>query len=188
MRACDNPFRTERLLRLHYRFFQTDWPGVLARLERMRYRAALVGPHGSGKTTLLEDLWERLREKSFGTRFIRLDAEHRSLESGFVRTLFAGVGCNDIILLDGAEQMNPIAWHWFRWRSRKARGLIITTHHSGRLPVLLECRTSAALLAQIAGEILDLEPDAIRATAELLFEKHRGNLRNALWEWYDLVV
>jgi len=188
LKACDNPFRTERILQMRYRLEGITWPELLARCEGLRYRAALIGPHGSGKTTLLEDMEPRFRERGFGTRLIRLDAEHPAFGPGYVDALAAGLTAKDIILFDGAEQMNPLAWRWFDWRMRHTGGLIITAHRAGQLPTLWECRTSPALLAGIAGALLEVERATLHRQAEALFQKHRGNLRDALWEWYDLAV
>ena len=131
MRARDNPFRNGRVLQIRYRWQHASWAELLARCAALRYRAALIGPHGSGKTTLLEDLELRLRADGFGTRFIRLDEAHRSFDRSMLQTLFASLTSRDIILFDGAEQMNSIAWLWFRWRARHASGLIITSHRPG---------------------------------------------------------
>lgn len=185
LRARDNPFRTERMLRVRYRLAGITWTELLARCEGLRYRAALIGPHGSGKTTLLEDLEPRLQRRGFGTRFVRLDAEHCMFETGYVDALAGALTAADIVLFDGAEQLNAAAWRWFRWRLRRAGGLIITTHRAGRLPTLWNCRTSPALLAGIAATLLEVKSETLRAPAETLFQKHRGNLRDALREWYD---
>ena len=74
---------------------------------------------------------------------------------------------------------------WFRWRARRAGGVIITAHGSGRLPTLVVCATNAALLDRI---IRRLTPDVLAAAppAADLFTRHRGNLRNALRELYDV--
>ena len=48
---------------------------LLPRLEVLRYRAAIVGPHGSGKTTLLEDLEGVLAARGFRIQHVRLDTE-----------------------------------------------------------------------------------------------------------------
>jgi len=188
MRARENPFRTERLLELSYRFEGTTWDELLCRCERLGYRAAIVGPHGSGKTTLIEGLAVQLRSKGYGVEFVRLDEEEPSFTPGVVSMLAARLGSNDILLFDGAEQLNPLAWTCFRLRMRRLAGLIVTTHEPGRLPTLWKCRTSPALLAEIASELLEANPEELRCRARDLFSKHEGNLRDALWEWYDLAA
>lgn len=188
MKARDNPFRTERVLQIRYRLDGIGWEELCARLEQMEFRGALVGPHGSGKTTLLEDLEGRLRERGFGTRVLRLSEEQRSFAPAFLDDLFAEANGRDIILFDGAEQLNPVAWRRFRWRSRKAGGLIITTHSPGRLPTLYECCTDEKLLAELSGELFGVEPESMRALAEVLFRRHQGNIRGALREFYDLAA
>src|SRR5260370_33067107 len=107
MRARDNPFRTECVLSVRYRLQGITWPELLARCEALHYRASLIGPCGCGKTTLLEDLESRLRQRQFSTRFLRLDEEHPRFESGVLSRLAAGLSAQDILLFDGAEQMNP---------------------------------------------------------------------------------
>ena len=185
MRARDNPFRTEQVERLSYQLQATTWPQLWARLEALRFRAAIVGAHGTGKTTLLEELGSRLRERGWLTLFIRRDAEHRTFSPGFVRALVSDVTSQTIILFDGAEQLRPLAWWRFQRCSWQAGGLIVTTHRPGRLPTLIECRTSAGLLADLARQLTDQADDGVRVTAESLFRRHRGNLREALREWYD---
>jgi hypothetical protein len=76
MRARDNPFATVHLHRLSYRFQGVSWNELLDRLQRLDWRAAIVGPHGSGKTTLLEALAEELRQRGFETCLLRLSEDH----------------------------------------------------------------------------------------------------------------
>jgi hypothetical protein len=192
MRARDNPLRTDRVLQVRYRLQGATWNELLTRCQQLHYRGAVIGPHGSGKTTLLEDLEPQLRRRGFETHFLRLSEEVRTFPPGQVGKLFRRLTGHDLLLLDGAEQMNPLRWCWFRWRARRAGGLLITTHGPGRLPTLWECRTSPALLAGIAAELLEAqgeaERDAVLAHAETFFAKHGGNLRHALRDWYDLLA
>jgi hypothetical protein len=185
LRARDNPFRSERVLQVRYRLAGITWTELLGRCAALNYRAALIGPHGSGKTTLLEDLEPRLREQGFGPRFIRLDEETPRFAPGAIRRLFAGMAATDILLFDGAEQLSLPAWCWFNWQARRYGGLIITTHRAGRLPTLFECKTSPQLLTEIAAVLLESPCELLQETAGALFRKHRGNLREALREWYD---
>jgi hypothetical protein len=186
MKARDNPFSSDRILGIRYRLQDLTWEQLWLRLANMDYRGALVGPQGSGKTTLLEDLASALRERGFRTQWLRLQGSTRRFSPLTLKTFFSAVESDDIILLDGAEQLSRPAWELFKIKSRKAVGLIITTHRPGRLPTLLECVTHPGLLEAIVRTLLfDGAHEIPPPTAEL-FHRHKGNLRNALRELYDL--
>jgi hypothetical protein len=82
MRARDNPFSTDRVLKVRYRPQGESWGALMVRLASLRYRAAIVGPEGSGKTTLLEDLAPRLEAVGFAVRFVRLEPDGGSRSLG----------------------------------------------------------------------------------------------------------
>lgn len=185
LRARDNPFAVERVLQLRYRFHDDDWPSLLSRLHSLNDRAAIVGPHGSGKTTLLEELGERLSAQGFRAHRLFLNEQCRTLPAEFVRIARGGFGPKDIILFDGCEQLGPFAWQWFRWQTRRADGLVITTHRPGRLPTLLTCESTPALLSELVGQLLDQSDTMTDENLQRLFERHRGNLRDAIRELYD---
>ena len=186
MKARDNPFKTDRVLGVRYRLQGGTWGELLARLKKLDYRAAIVGPKGAGKTTLLEDLEPMLTGLGFRVRCLRLDRETRSFPRGFLKNLLAALDRRDLLLFDGAEQMSRFAWQRFKTRSKSAGGLVITSHRSGMLPTLIECATSPELLAEIIVELLGCGPQAPREAAGMLYAKHGGNLRDALREMYDL--
>ncbi len=181
MRARDNPFRTESVLRVRYRLLGIEWDQLLRRCEQLQYRAGLVGAYGSGKTTLLEDLEPKLRDKGFETVRIRLNQQSSPQEHWSVPRMTS----RHIILFDGAEQLSWLPWQFFKWRTCRAAGLIITTHKPGRLPTLWECRTSSGLLSDIMAEVLAGSRFTPPADPADLFRKHKGNLREALRECYD---
>jgi DNA polymerase III delta prime subunit len=81
--------------------------------------------------------------------------------------------------VDGAEQLTRL--QWFRLRLRRG-GLVVTTHRRGMLPELHECRTSPALLREIASSLgVELTEDECSA----LHRRHAGNIRESLRELYD---
>jgi len=184
MRARDNPFSTDRVLRVRYRLDGTTWPELMGRLAALNYRAAIVGPHGSGKTTLLEDVAPRIAALGYRVKTLLLNESHHSFERDLLTRFYAELHPRDIILFDGAEQLGTLAWQLFKFNTRRAAGLIITTHSPGRLATLIQCRTSPKLLGQITCEILGSETTA--PEIESLFTRNRGNLREALRELYDV--
>jgi len=185
MRARDNPFATGRVERVPFRLPGLTWDELIERLARLNHRAALVGPKGSGKTTLLEQLEPRLRERGFGTIRLRLTEEKRCFTREEWNDFAARLTSSHLVLLDGSEQMN--GWRWFKFQRlvRRAAGLLITSHRPARLPTLLECRTTPALLAEIVDELLASEPCLTSGPVGDLFLHHSGNLREALRELYD---
>lgn len=185
MKARDNPFRTNRVLRVRYRMSGESLEDLLDRLKQFGYRGAIVGPKGTGKTTLLEDLGPALAAMGFKVVRLRLDDRTKSFPREFLKRFFSELSKRDVILFDGAEQMSWLEWRNFKGRSKRARGLVITSHRPGMLPTLRECSTSPELLDEIITELLDGEPATQTGTVEL-HQKHNGNLRDALREMYDL--
>ena len=92
---------------------------------------------------------------------------------------------SDIVFVDGAEQLGPLAWWRFRRIVRQATGLVITSHRSGRLPTLIECRTSPTLLRELVTELAPDDIEKLEPRLDDLFERHKGNLRSCLRELYD---
>jgi hypothetical protein len=168
------------VLEIRYRLPENlTWENLLDRLAALRWRAAIVGPHGHGKTTLLEDLAPRLQARGFRVRTISLREAHPRLDRE-ERSVLRSLGPQDVLLLDGAEQLGWLSWMSVRLRTRRAGGLVITSHRSGLLPTLFECATTPELLAEIVSELSGAEVDV-----EELHVRHGGNVRDALRELYD---
>jgi hypothetical protein len=180
--ARDNPFSTDRVLRERYRFSEREWTRLQEKLTFHCGRGALVGPKGSGKTTLLEDLMARLNRPGRRITLIRLSAEAPILPRVFNAPFFARLDQNDAVLLDGAEQLSWFKWFWFRWHTRRAGLVIVTTHRGGRLPLLHRCSTTPMLLRALVRSLGEELPPT---EAALLHRRHRGNIREALRELYD---
>jgi hypothetical protein len=185
MKARANPFAVDRVLRVRYELASETLDDLIERLERLGGRGAIVGPHGSGKTTLLEDLSVRLEARGTRAHLVRLSAERRTISRETIRRLSAELQANDAVLCDGAEQLGRLAWRTFRYRARRARILVVTTHRPGRLPTLLETSTTPALLETIVRRLLSQPGEPLPFSVLELFARHQGNLRDALRELYD---
>ncbi len=203
LRARDNPFKVSRLLTVRYRALDDEPKAeLLARLASRFWalggRAAIVGPEGHGKTTLLEDLvarrgpldptvdggvvrWLALRRETPAAR------AHPELPiTPFLRSF----GARDLVVVDGLDLLAPLV----RWRieraARRTRGLLVASHRTlPSVPTLHVCTTSPALLAALVHEVapsyLSLLSQTDPEEFETLFERHRGNLRDALRELFD---
>jgi hypothetical protein len=184
MRAADNPFAVQRVLRIRYRLSDEAWEGLLDRLAALQYRAAIVGPHGRGKTTLLEDLAPRLEARGFRIRSVKFHTGDRRLTREQRKDFLRHLSPRDLLCVDGAEQLGRIAWLALLARSLGAGGLVITSHRPGLLPTLLECETSPDLLEGIVRDLAGPEVDGLQIGE--LFARHGGNVRSALREMYDV--
>jgi len=186
--AHQNPFRTQRVESLDFRFPEgLDWPRFLARVREFNYTAAIVGPDGAGKTTLLEGLGHRLRKQGIRTRPIFVNHDHKRVTPTQWRAGLTDLQRKDIVLFDGADLLNM--WTWWqllRLIRQSDAGLIITAHREGLLPTLIHTGTDFELFRDLLVELLGEE--ATQQLGDLprqLFEQHHGNVRDALRDLYD---
>jgi GTPase SAR1 family protein len=182
MKARENPFRVERVLKIRYQPQGWTFDQLLTCLAQLTYRAAIVGPEGSGKTTLLEDLSPHLAKRNLQPKYLRLDRDQRVFDPIMLDEFFAKLSDRDVICFDGCEQLSDRAWREFLNRSERAGGLIVTTHEAGRLPTLVTCSTTPGLLRDIIEQLVG--PD-YKIEVNALHKKHRGNIRDALRDLYD---
>lgn len=176
--AGENPFRVERLHGIRY------WepglgPEVLVdRAEAMGWRGALVGKHGTGKTTLLLEIGAELARRGLPSQYVCVGDEAHA-----ERSLAPVPGT--IYLVDGVERLSPTGWFVFRWRMRSARGLIITAHHPGRLPILHLCRPTTETVAHLLRALDPPGLDALLVRAPRLLADYKGDCRAILLALYD---
>lgn len=181
MLARENPFRSDRIESLRYEMPAAEWDDLFARFQTHGRRGALVGPEGVGKTTLLEDLAPHLRRMNLRPRFIRLNrhrADWKTLRNG----LNGGATETDAVLLDGAEQLSGLQWLYFRWRTRRAGAVVITSHVTGLLPTLRACPPCETLFGDFVGRLSGNACAGI--DPEQVFRAHRGNMREAFRALY----
>lgn len=186
MKARDNPFAVERVHSVRYRPLRGTFEDILARLETLDYRAALVGPEGSGKSTLLEDLRNAVAQQGRKTRLVFVN-DTRPLDAPRRRQLLCETTADEIVFLDGADSLRWATWLLIKRRLlHETAGLVITSHRSGMLPTLLECSTTPLLLQQIVGALGPEAPPVSTGLLNELYHRHDGNLRHCLRDLYDL--
>lgn len=183
--ARANPFRVEKTDALAFRPPGMTWEDILQQLAELHYRAAVVGPDGTGKTTFLEQLAPRLESRGYGIKRLFLNDQAPSFPRGFLEEFLRGLGPRDIVLFDGPEFLNRRAWRKVKSGTQPAGGLVIAVHEHGMLPTLFETETSVELLHSLVRELLDDEKCSDVLPLKDLYEKHHGNLRDALRDLYD---
>ncbi len=184
MTARENPFATDRVARLAFRFpAGQKWEAIVARLAEQGNVGAIVGRHGSGKTLMLEQLAPHLAAAGFEPVLFRLSSESSMRDKERLSSELRKVVKPGFILLDGAEQLSTRLWLPLRAAASQAAGFVVTVHRVSRLPILLECETNVALLQDIVQELAGA--GLIPMDAENLMLRHHGNIRDCLRELYE---
>jgi len=158
---------------------------LVARLAQQEWWGEIIGPHGSGKSTLLASLTPELCRANRRVVQITLHDGERTLRAH--NAAIAGIDSQTVLIVDGYEQL----WIWNRYLLRRfcrkrRSGLLVTAHSGAGLPALFETRvdrrTASAVLARLCpdGDVVN-QSDLDRALAA-----HGQDLREALFELYDL--
>lgn len=183
----DNPFCARRIQPGAIPFFFP--PGValadvLARLEQVGWRGQIVGPHGSGKSALLESLIPAIEAAGHPVvRFTLHDGQPRI--SDFARHVIAP---GTILVIDGYEQLSLWQRLKVRWRCQAQRlGLLVTCHRPCRLPLVYQTTVDLELASRVVSHLLvgqtgRITPDDLAGRLAV----HKGNLRETLFDLYDL--
>ncbi len=182
--ARHNPFATDRLDTVPFRFSLGDWEENLQRLAKLNYRAAIVGQRGSGKSTLLRELVKQLPKVGQPVSYLNLPLEktaHGKLLAAGLASAFRGA----VLLVDGMERLSLVNRFRIMRETKYLPGLVATQHRTGRLPTWIHCQTSVTLLREILQDLQLSQPEII-AAGEQAFLRARGNLRDTLRELYDL--
>jgi ATPase family associated with various cellular activities (AAA) len=182
--TSENPFASERLERLPFRFPEGDsWDACLSRLAAQRWRGAIVGPPGSGKTTLLEQLVPHLEAKGFQPKIFTFRPEHTLAEKQATLSQIPGLRAPDFLLVDGADQLPTRNWLSVTTAGAMCAGLVITQHRGGRLPTVHACEPNAALLDALVVELT--EAWLPEGEASRLLARYYGNVRECFRDLHD---
>jgi nucleoside-triphosphatase THEP1 len=180
----ENPFSDERIGQIEYRLpAGTTWETLLEKASAANYRCSIVGQPGTGKSALIEQLAPHLKALGFHPRMICLHPEVRRVEKESVISEVRRMRAPDILLLDGAEQLNTREWLVLRSAIDSLAGCIITVHRTSRLPTLIETTTTPELLDELATELSGGRLP--HGEAITIHTRCRGNLRDALRELHE---
>jgi hypothetical protein len=187
--SAANPFST-RCVRpgaVAYRFpAGQSADRLLARLEHNGWQGQIVGPHGSGKSALVATLQEALEKRGRATLLVELhDAQRRlPVSRRQIRELAEGT----VVIVDGYEQLGRWSRLWLRrFCRRKGLGLVVTSHRSVAFPDLFRTTTSLSLARKIVEQLAGQGSSPFTgAGLEERFLQHGGNLREVLFDLYDL--
>ncbi len=185
--AMSNPFATEFVEQVPFRFACGNWDQQLARLAALRFRAAITGPKGTGKTTLLEQLAGRLESRFPGTTvgsvcFDQAADDHQALLSHWLGKKRHGT----VLLVDGMERLSMTRRCRLLASRRDPRGgLIVTSHRRCRLPVWIRCQGNAAVLQHVLDQLnVQLDAGLWSEACDQLQHRH-GDIRSVLRYLYD---
>jgi len=163
-----------------------DAEGLVDRLRQCGWWAEIVGPHGSGKSALLASLIPAIERAGLRTVLAALHDGQRRLPLDLSRDprLHPPV----VLIVDGYEQLS----RWSRlalkcFCRRRDVGLLVTSHQPVGFPELYHTAPTLGLAEQIVRELmggqeLPLTPEELTDC----FSRRRGNLREMLFELYDL--
>lgn len=184
-----NPFEARRLRpgAVPYVWPQKRTPAeLLTRLEENGWRGQIVGPHGSGKSALVAALAEHIERA--GRKIVRIELHDGQRRLPIDLRSAPGCEAGAVVIVDGYEQLSR--WNRFRLRRhcrRNRLGLVVTSHVSMGFPDL--ARTAAGLDQAVQLVERLASGSAFRPTRReiaALLERHEGDLREVLFDLYDL--
>jgi hypothetical protein len=161
-----------------------DVAALLERLRQNGWWGQIIGVHGSGKSSLLATLIPALGQAGRQVRLVELHDGQRKLPAEVHRG--DAIRPEGVLVVDGYEQLSL----WSRLRARhdcRRCGLIVTAHASVGLPDLFRTSPTLESVQELVGRLLQGRP--VPWSAQELsdrFERHRGNVRELLFELYDL--
>jgi hypothetical protein len=159
---------------------------LLTRLAENRWWGQITGPHGSGKSTLLAALIPGIERAGRRVVSIELHDGQRRMPSEAWNSIASEPAA--IVIVDGYEQLSRFS----RWRLKRCcrgrkLGLLVTSHAPVGLPDLFHSAADLTLAVQIVEQLQRGYPCLITpADIAPRFARHQGNLRETLFDLYDL--
>ena len=166
---------------------------LVAQLESNNWWGQILGPHGSGKSTLIATLEPALTQHGRDVIHLRLHESEHALPKDFFASNYWTKSTQ--LVVDGYEQLGWLSKRKVKRHCRQQGcGLLVSSHADVGLPTIFETKPSADLAQWLTRELLEQHgnadlcehgPFAASKIAELA-KKHGGNVREVLFELYDL--
>jgi hypothetical protein len=156
-------------------------------LEANAWHGQITGGHGTGKSTLLAVLIPAIEGRGRLVKSVTLVAGQRHLPRAFIVSLrfCAGLG---VAVVDGIEQLHP--WNRLflkRFCRTHGVGLVVASHRSAHLPSLYETAVDEARAWRVVQQLQNgFQPWIEIGDLVERLARHQGNLREALFDLYDL--
>ncbi len=187
--SAENPFSTRHIRPGATPFFfppGQSAEGLVELLGKYGWRGEIVGSHGSGKSSLVSALIPAIRTVGRTTLLVELHDGQRRLPVDLRRA--PDLGSDAVVIVDGYEQLS--FWSRTMLKSfcrRRGLGLLVTSHEPAGFPPLFRTATSLALAELVVQFLLRGQPPLVDS-GELArrFERHRGDLRELLFDLYDV--
>jgi hypothetical protein len=162
-------------------------PQLVDLLEENNWHGQICGGHGTGKSTLMAALKTAIEARGRPVKLVTLRSRQRRLPHEFLTALRFSAGLA-VAMVDGAEQLHP----WNRLLLRRTRrtygvGLVIASHRRTSMPGLYETTIDEGRAWTVVQQLQNGFPPRI-TVADLVerLARHGGNLREALFDLYDL--
>lgn len=158
---------------------------LVERLERNHWWGEIVGPHGSGKSTLLATLIPVIEQAGRAVVLVELHNGQRRLP---LRLDDARLQASTVLIVDGYEQLSRWNRFWLKRRCRRrGLGLLATSHVSVGLSEIYRTAVTTKLAGRVVALLLNNQtPPPSEAELQACLSRHDGNLREALFELYDV--
>jgi len=187
--ADQNPFSTAAIKpgAIAFRFGgDTGVASLVATLQQNNWRGEIVGPHGSGKSTLLRTLLPEI--EAAGRNVCCYIAKPNDKQLPMSAAEQATWHESTLVVIEGYELLNRRQQKSLDRACRDAgAGLLITCHQPQGLPTLFQTAITAELALSLVEHLLPPDCDFISAAdVRASFSRHGQNLRELLFEMYDL--